>query len=88
MSIHEVNENYNLFIRINYKTGGKNIINKINTHIKNNIKGEKYIIGGGIINKAGGTFVFQVKDLEEIKKISSKTNNFNYSIFAVPKTLN
>lgn len=84
-------DEYNLFIRINYKTSGHDSIINSNTRVNNsNVKSSKYLIGGGILNRKGGTVIFSAKNLEEIKQITEdrtllKDISMNYNVAVIPK---
>ncbi|WP_251862315.1 hypothetical protein [Clostridium sp. Marseille-Q2269] len=87
MNICEVKNDYNLFVKINYKSGDYSVLSKIKTHLTNRVLGERYLIGGGILNKKGSTLILKINSVEDIKEISSNAN-VNYKLFAVPKVLN
>lgn len=89
----------NIFVRISYKCNDENKNNELQ---KNNLKtrvrnystsSQKYMIGGGIYNRKGGTVFFAAKDLKEANDMTQSKNSFvknslvNYHIFIVPKTL-
>lgn len=68
----------NLFVRVNYSIEGKNSKDQCTgahiTRVNSNGK-DKYLIGGGYFNKNGGSFVFKAKDLKEANAIA-KNNMF------------
>lgn len=91
-------DNNNLFVTINYRTGdklNKNIENIAapRTKIRNGeVNATKYLIGGGVYNKNGGTVVFKAKNLEEIKQVTSdypliKDAFMKYDVVIIPKTV-
>ncbi|EDU38415.1 hypothetical protein CLOSPO_01277 [Clostridium sporogenes ATCC 15579] len=87
MNICEVKDNYNLFVKINYKSGDDKILSKIKTHLNNKVLGERYLIGGGILNRNGSTLILKINSIEDIKEISSE-KDVSYKLLAVPKILN
>lgn len=87
MNISEIKDGYNLFVKINYKSGEDKELNKINTHLTNNVLGERYLIGGGILNKKGSTLILKINSIEDIRQISNE-RNISYKLLAVPKVLN
>lgn len=87
MNICEVKDNYNLFVKINYKSGDDKVLSKIKTHLNNKVLGERYLIGGGILNRKGSTLILKINSIEDIKEISSE-KDVNYKLLAVPKILN
>ncbi|WP_163238228.1 hypothetical protein [Clostridium sporogenes] len=87
MNIYEVKDSYNLFVKINYKSGDDKILSKIKTHLTNKVLGERYLIGGGILNKKGSTLILKINSIEDIRQISSE-RNISYKLLAVPKILN
>lgn len=82
---------YNLFIRINYKASENDKVISSNTRVNNgNVNSSKYLIGGGILNRKGGTVVFSAKSLEEVKQITEertllKDISMNYNVAVIPK---
>ncbi|NFA59604.1 hypothetical protein FDF31_02720 [Clostridium sporogenes] len=87
MNIYEVKDSYNLFVKINYKSGDDKVLSKIKTHLTNKVLGERYLIGGGILNKKGSTLILKINSIEDIRQISSE-RNISYKLLAVPKILN
>ncbi|MFT8316147.1 MAG: hypothetical protein ABF633_18130 [Clostridium sp.] len=88
----------NLFVKIDYiinDSEDKPKENKVlhNTKIRNSdIKATKYLIGGGVYNKSGGTIVFKAKNLEEIKNVTSqkplvKDAFMRYDVVILPKSI-
>jgi len=64
------------FVRVNYSIQGRDkkgkCIGAHITRIKNN--GEnKYLIGGGHINRNEGSFLFKVKDLKEANEVAKNS---------------
>lgn len=90
-------DNNNLFVTINYKKDKFNMSNGDNishrTTIRNGeVNSSKYLIGGGVYNKNGGTVVFKAKNLEEIKQITLerpliKDAFMKYDVVIIPKTI-
>ncbi|MDF2503953.1 hypothetical protein [Clostridium sp.] len=91
-------DNNNLFVKIDYKTEGRDNElgeNKIihNTKIRNkDVKATKYLIGGGVYNKKGGTIIFKAKNLEEVRSITSqnplvKDSFIRYDVVILPKSI-
>lgn len=91
-------DNNNLFVTINYRAKDKlNIIKEDTdvrrTRIRNGeVNATKYLIGGGVYNKNGGTVVFKAKNLEEIKQVTSerplvKDAFMKYDVVIIPKTV-
>ncbi|MBV7274060.1 hypothetical protein I6U48_14225 [Clostridium sp. PL3] len=82
---------YNLFIRINYKTSENDRAVSGNTRVNNgSVNSSKYLIGGGILNRKGGTVIFSAKNLEEVKQITEdrallKDISMNYNVAVIPK---
>lgn len=67
-------ETGNLYIRLNYKVEGqKNDIYRHGAVISNrrNVCTSRYMVGGGIYNKNGGTIVFKAKDLNDAINIAN-----------------
>lgn len=88
----------NLFVKIDYttknesnKSEGNNIVH--NTKIRNrDIKATKYLIGGGVYNKTGGTIIFKAKNLEEVRNVTSqkplvKGAFMRYDVVILPKSI-
>lgn len=80
---------YNLYVKINYKTientekvavGGTKVNN-------GKISSSRYLIGGGVYNKNGGSVIFTAKSLEEIKQITANKRDMsmNYNVAMIPK---
>lgn len=66
-------KNGNFFVRVNYSIQGNDVKGKCTgAHITRlNSDGEpKYLIGGGYLNKNGGSFLFKVRDLKEANEIA------------------
>ncbi|MBV7272192.1 hypothetical protein [Clostridium thailandense] len=86
-------DKYNLFIKINYKNKKIEEIVQSNTRVNNgNIKASKYLIGGGVYNRKGGTIIFTAKNLDEVKNIAKgkpllKDISYNYSVAVIPKEI-
>lgn len=83
---------YNLYVRINYKTLGNTEEPTIaKTRVNNGtISSTRYLIGGGVYNRKGGTVVFTAKNLEEIKQVTKdkplfKDMSMNYNVAVIPK---
>jgi hypothetical protein len=83
---------YNLYVRINYKvsendeepTVGKTRVNN------GSVTSSRYLIGGGVYNRKGGSVVFTAKNLEEIKQVTVdkplfKDMAMNYNVAVIPK---
>lgn len=89
----------NIFVRLSYKCKDGNENNKypkdeLKTKVRNcNISSQKYMIGGGVYNRKGGTVFFAAKNLKEANEVTQSKNSFvknslvKYHIFIVPKTL-
>ncbi|AJA46257.1 hypothetical protein CPAST_c01570 [Clostridium pasteurianum DSM 525 = ATCC 6013] len=88
----------NLFVKIDYvindsdvKQDKKKAIS--NTKIRNSdIKASKYLIGGGVYNKNGGTIIFKAKNLQEVKNVTSqkplvKNAFMRYDVVIIPKSI-
>lgn len=84
-------DEYNLFVRINYKASENDRIVSSNTRVNNgNVNSKKYLIGGGVLNRKGGTVIFTAKNLEEVKQITQnksllKNISMNYNVAVIPK---
>lgn len=82
-------DEYNIFVRINYKTmenGEKVTVGR--TKVNNGkVSSSRYLIGGGVYNKNGGSVVFTAKSLEEIKQITinKPDMSMNYNVAVIPK---
>ncbi len=87
MNISEIKDGYNLFVKIDYKSGEDKELSKIKTHLNNKVLGDRYLIGGGILNKKGSTLILKINSIEDIRQISSE-KNISYKLLAVPKILN
>lgn len=71
-------EHGNFFVRVNYSIKGNDTKGKCTgahiTQLSSN--GEpRYLIGGGYLNKNGGSFLFKAKDLKEANEMA-KNNSF------------
>lgn len=88
----------NFFVKIDYTTkneGNKPEENNTvhNTKIRNkDIKSTKYLIGGGVYNKTGGTIIFKAKNLEEVRSVTSqkplvKGAVMRYDVVILPKSI-
>lgn len=88
----------NLFVRINYRTESNNGNIKEeempkNTKIRNGqLNATKYLIGGGVYNRKGGTVIFNAKNLEEVKQVTEekplvKNAFMRYDVVVIPKTI-
>lgn len=89
----------NIFVRISYKCKDESKNNEpekseLKTKVRNcNISSQKYMIGGGVYNRKGGTVFFAAKNLKEANDVTQNKNSFvknslvKYDIFIVPKTL-
>lgn len=88
----------NIFVTINYRAKGEQSLNTESntsrrTKIRNGeVNSTKYLIGGGVYNKNGGTIVFKAKNLEEIKQVTSerpliKDAFMKYDVVIIPKTI-
>ncbi|AAK78419.1 hypothetical protein BJV85_003578 [Clostridium acetobutylicum] len=94
----------NIFLRISYTSEELKQIcnneleknNKSNekTTIRNHRnKSQKYLIGGGVYNRKGGTIFFSLRDMSDIEKITNNDKPFvkdcsmKYDVFIVPKSL-
>jgi len=90
MSLMEVMDMNNLFVRISYNVN-ENVIKR--TQIRNNpIKSNKYLIAGGFYNKNGGTVVCKAKNLEEVRQITKdnpllKNVSMRYDVVILPKNV-
>lgn len=86
-------DKYNVFVRINYKSleSEKEEIQPNRTRVNNGkVIGSKYLIGGGVYNRKGGTVVFSAKSLEEVKHVTVdkpllKNASINYNVALIPK---
>lgn len=84
-------DEYNLFIRINYKASENDRVISSNTRVNNSkVNSNKYLIGGGVLNRKGGTVVFTAKSLEEVKQVTQdkpllKNIAMNYNVAVIPK---
>lgn len=83
---------YNLYVKINYKVlGNVEEVAVSKTRVNNaNVSSSKYLIGGGVYNKNGGTVVFTAKNLEEINQVTKekpllKNISMNYNVAFIPK---
>ncbi|MCT8977108.1 hypothetical protein N4T77_10880 [Clostridium sp. CX1] len=85
-------DNYNIFVRINYKTAEREEA-ICRTRVNNgNIKSSRYLIGGGVYNRRGGTVIFTAKNLEEVQSITKerpllKDLSMNYNVAVIPKEI-
>ncbi|KOF55846.1 MULTISPECIES: hypothetical protein [Clostridium] len=89
----------NIFVRLSYKGKDENKNSEsekssIKTKVRNcNISSQKYMIGGGVYNRKGGTIFFAAKNLKEVNDVTQNKNAFvknslvKYHIFIVPKAL-
>ncbi|MFU0824469.1 hypothetical protein [Clostridium sp.] len=69
-------EHGSFFVRVNYSIQGKDKSEKCTgAHItKIKVDGEnKYLIGGGYINRNGGSFLFKVKNLKEANEVAKNS---------------
>lgn len=84
-------DEYNLFVRINYKASENDSVISSNTRVNNTkVNANKYLIGGGVLNRKGGTVVFTAKSLEEVKQLTDdksllKNISMNYNVAVIPK---
>ncbi len=86
-------DKYNVFVRINYTSveAEKEEIKISGTRVNNGkVSGSKYLIGGGVYNRKGGTVVFSAKSLEEVKHVTVdkpllKNASINYNVALIPK---
>lgn len=87
-------QNYgNFFVKVNYSIRGEVINGKcMGARItKLNNEGEqKYLIGGGCINKNRGSFLFRVKNLKEANEIARnnafvKNKVYSYELIILDK---
>lgn len=88
----------NLFVRINYRTKDEynnieDIKSEHGTKIRNGeLNATKYLIGGGVYNRKGGTVVFNAKNLEEVKQVTTekpliKDTLMRYDVVVIPKAI-
>lgn len=85
----------NLFIRINYSLKDEKIKEKCKkAYIRKsqNLNREKYLIGGGYLNKSKGSFMFQAKNLKEANSIVknnilSKDRVYKYELTILDKKI-
>ncbi|MFL0251976.1 hypothetical protein ACJDT4_16270 [Clostridium neuense] len=89
----------NIFVRLSYKCKDENKNSEVEkkglkTKIRNSsIPSQKYMIGGGVYNRKGGTIFFAAKNLKEVNEVTKNKDAFvknslvKYHIFIVPKTL-
>lgn len=84
-------DEYNIFVRINYRDSEKNEGLVAKTRVNNgDVKSTKYLIGGGVYNRKGGTVIFTAKNLEEVKQVTKdstllKNLSMNYNVGVIPK---
>lgn len=84
-------DEYNIFVRINYSDLEKSQAAVGRTRVNNNeVKATKYLIGGGVYNRKGGTVIFTAKSLEEVKQVTKdgtllKNLSMNYNVGVIPK---
>lgn len=82
-------DEYNLFVRINYKAlenSEKVAIGR--TKVNNGkITSSRYLIGGGVYNRNGGSVIFTAKNIEEVKQITvnKRDMSMNYNVAVIPK---
>ena len=83
---------YNLYVKINYKVlGNEEEVAVSKTRVNNgNVSSSRYLIGGGVYNRNGGTVVFTAKNLEEINQVTKekpllKNISMNYNVAFIPK---
>ena len=83
---------YNLYVKINYKVlGNGEEVAVSKTRVNNaSVSSSKYLIGGGVYNRNGGTVVFTAKSLEEINQVTKekpllKNTSMNYNVAFIPK---
>lgn len=83
-------DNYNIFVRINYKAEEKEEA-VCRTRVNNgNVNSSRYLIGGGVYNRKGGTVIFSAKNLEEVQRITTERHllkglSMNYNVAVIPK---
>ncbi|MCH5138218.1 hypothetical protein JMF89_13535 [Clostridiaceae bacterium UIB06] len=82
-------DEYNIFVRINYNTmENREKVTVGRTKVNNGkVSSSRYLIGGGVYNKNGGSVVFTAKSLEEIKQITinKPDMSMNYNVAVIPK---
>jgi hypothetical protein len=82
-------DEYNIFVRINYNAmENREKVAVGRTKVNNGkISSSRYLIGGGVYNKNGGSVVFTAKSLEEIKQITvnKRDMSMNYNVAVIPK---
>lgn len=86
-------DKYNVFVRINYTSveSEKEEVKPGGTRVNNGrVSGNKYLIGGGVYNRKGGTVIFSAKNLEEVKHVTVdkpllKNASINYNVAFIPK---
>jgi hypothetical protein len=80
---------YNLYVKINYKTLGNTEEAAIGRTKVNNgkISSSRYLICGGVYNRNGGSVIFTAKNLEEIKQVTvnKPDMSMNYNVAVIPK---
>ncbi|MCY6485265.1 hypothetical protein OW763_13035 [Clostridium aestuarii] len=91
-----MNNNSNLFIRVNYFIDRNNLKEKSTNKAyirKTDNKGKaKYLIGGGYFNKNGGSFIFKAKDLKEANLIAEnnifvKNRSYKYELIILDEKI-
>ncbi|URZ02218.1 hypothetical protein [Clostridium felsineum] len=97
-------DNNNIFLRISYtsqdmqqicsdKLVDNNDINRKTIVRNHKQKSKKYLVGGGIYNRKGGTVFFSLKNMRDVEKITNNEKTFvkdcamKYDVFIVPKSL-
>ncbi|KZL91222.1 hypothetical protein [Clostridium magnum] len=82
-------DEYNLYVKINYKTlDNREKVAVGGTKVNNGkISSSRYLIGGGVYNRNGGSVIFTAKNLEEIKQITvnKRDMSMNYNVAVIPK---
>lgn len=80
---------YNIYVRINYKTlGNGEEVSVGRTRVNNgNVSSSRYLIGGGVYNRNGGSVIFTAKNLEEVKQVTvdKPHMSMNYNVAVIPK---
>lgn len=69
-------EHGNFFVRVNYSIKGRDSVGKCTGAHITRLKSEgepRYLIGGGYLNKNGGSFLFKVKNLEEANEMARRS---------------
>ena len=84
-------DEYNIFVRINYKTmENREKVSVGRTKVNNGkVSSSRYLIGGGVYNKNGGSVIFTAKSLDEIKQITvnKRDMSMNYNVAVIPKEI-